>query len=141
MPERYDRCVDYCQQNGLSDKVTFSGVRNDVPGLLHELDAFIYSTEHDTFGIAVAEAMMAGIPVFVNDWEVMREITNDGNWAVLYKTAEENELLAKFLLYLQDKQSYTSRARKTAPIVMKRYSVQQHVTGLLEVYRSASKSR
>jgi len=135
MSERYDRCVEYCKQNGLSDKVTFSGVRNDVPKLLHELDAFIYSTEHDTFGIAVAEAMMAGIPVFVNDWEVMREITDNGNLAVLYKTGEENDLLAKFLLYLQDKQNFRAKAEETAVAMKKRYSVRQHIDGLLVVYK------
>ncbi|MGC3976993.1 MAG: glycosyltransferase family 4 protein [Paludibacteraceae bacterium] len=60
IPERYDRCVDFCNENQLNHKVSFLGIRNDVPEILSELDVFIYSTEHDTFGIAVAEAMAAG---------------------------------------------------------------------------------
>lgn len=61
------------------DKVHFMGPRSDVPELLASWDAFLYSTDHDTFGIAVVEAIAAGLPTFVNDWEVMKlQIT--ANW-------------------------------------------------------------
>ena len=108
--ERYDDCVRYCKENGLEWNVSFLGVRNDVPQILSQLDAFIYSTEHDTFGIAVVEAIATGIPVFVNDWKVMREITEDGKLAKLYKTKDFNELLEKFNVFLHNKEKYQKQA-------------------------------
>ena len=97
----YDECVTYCQQNSLLDKVSFLGSRDDVPTILQQLDAFVYATDHDTFGIGVVEAMAVGIPVFVNDWEVMTEITDNGKFATLYKSKDEKDLLRHFLLFLQ----------------------------------------
>ena len=72
-PERYDDCVKYCETLGLKN-VHFMGSRNDVPSILKTIDGFVYSTEHDTFGIAVIEAIAAGLPVVVNDWPVMKEV-------------------------------------------------------------------
>ena len=85
-PDLYNECFNFCQKNGLSTKVSFLGSRNDVPAILHQLDAFMYATNHDTFGIAVVEAMAVGVPVFVNDWKVMAEITDNGKYATLYKS-------------------------------------------------------
>lgn len=135
-PERYDACVKYCEKNNLSENVSFLGVRNDVPEILNQLDAFIYATEHDTFGIAVVEAISAGVPVFVNDWDVMKEVTEDGKLATLYKTNNENDLLQKFMLFLQDKEKYRIQAKENAEIVKRKYSIEQYITNLKTLYQS-----
>lgn len=134
--QRYDSCVSFCQNNNLSQRVTFAGVRSDVPSILTQLDAFIYSTEHDTFGIAVVEAIASGIPVFVNDWEVLNEITEEGNLAVIYKTKDENDLLEKFMLFLQQRDEYVRKAKENAEIVREKYSIQKHIENLKSVYSS-----
>jgi len=133
-PQIYDECVRFCEQNKLSYRVSFLGSRNDVPVILHQLDAFLYSTDHDTFGIAVVEAMAVGIPVFVNDWNVMREITVNGKYATLYKTKDENDLLQQFMLFLQNKAIYQVKAKNAALFVRERYSIEKHIEALKVVY-------
>jgi len=135
MPHLYDDCVSYCQQNGLSNIVSFLGSRNDVPEILSQLDAFVYATDHDTFGIAVVEAMAVGIPVFVNDWGVMKEITEDGKFATLYKTKDEDDLLQQFMLFLQNKSAYQAKAKETSRFVRETYSIEKHIEKLKEVYK------
>jgi len=130
----YDNCYEFCKTNGLSDSVSFLGVRNDVPMILNELDAFVYATNHDTFGIAVVEAMAVGIPVFVNDWGVMSEITENGKYATLYKTKDEHDLLQQFMLFLQNKQVYKDKARQASLFVIERYSIEKHIEAWKEVY-------
>jgi glycosyltransferase involved in cell wall biosynthesis len=130
----YDDCVEYCAQNNLDKSVTFLGVRHDVPGILSELDAFIYSTNHDTFGIAVVEAMATGIPVFVNNWGVMSEITDNGKYATFYKTKDEQDLLRHFLLFLQNKAQYQARAKEASLFVREKYSIERHIEKLKNVY-------
>lgn len=132
--KKYDDCVKLCDENKLQNKVSFLGVRNNVPDILFQLDAFVYATEHDTFGIAVVEAMASGIPVFVNDWEVMREITMEGKLATLYKTKDEKDLLEKFMLFLQNKETYKQNAVNIAEIVKEKYSIELHIENLTEVY-------
>ena len=133
-PQLYDSCVNYCEQNKLSDHVTFLGTRNDVPIILQQLDSFIYSTDHDTFGIALVEAMAVGIPVFVNDWAVMSEITENGKYATLYKSKDENDLLREFMLFLQNKPLYEAKALAAAKFVREQYSIEKHIEGLKAVY-------
>lgn len=133
-PELYNRCVEYCRQVGISEKVSFLGSRNDIPEILPQLDAFIYSTDHDTFGIAVIEAIATGIPVFVNDWAVMTEITDAGKYATIYKTKDEADLLQHFLLFLENKQAYKQEAKDAAHLVMEQYSIERHIENLKQIY-------
>jgi glycosyltransferase involved in cell wall biosynthesis len=130
----YDDCVKYCQQNNLLESVSFLGSREDVPDILSQLDAFVYSTDHDTFGIGVVEAMAVGIPVFVNDWQVMSEITDDGKQATLYKTKDEQDLLRHFLLFLQDRTSFVTKANSASSYVRQKYSIEKHIEKLKQVY-------
>ncbi len=130
-PYLYDDCVAFCKENKL-EEVHFLGSRNDVPAILRELDAFIYSTEHDTFGIAVVEAIASSVPVFVNDWEVMKEVTEQGKWATLYKTKDENDLLEKFIVFLQNKT--TKKWQEISCLAKKKYSIQQHIINLKKNY-------
>jgi glycosyltransferase involved in cell wall biosynthesis len=109
-------------------------MRTDVPHILAQSDAFVYATDYDTFGIAVAEAMATGIPVFVNDWEVMSEITEQGKYATLYKTKDEKDLLGKFMLFLASKNDYISKAQLAQQFVRSSYSIEQHIPNLMQQY-------
>jgi glycosyltransferase involved in cell wall biosynthesis len=48
---------------GVADRVRFTGERLDVPELLSALDAFVFPSANDTFGLAVIEALASGLPV------------------------------------------------------------------------------
>ena len=133
-PHRYDDCVAFCKENNLNQYVTFAGVRNDVPAVLSQLDAFLYATDHDTFGIAVVEAMAAGVPVFVNDWEVMTEITEEGKLATIYKTKDEKDILEKFMLFLQTRETYKQKTKEVSVIVRQKYSIEKYIENLKIVY-------
>lgn len=130
----YDQCVRFVEKNDLEDKVLFLGSRDDVPSILKQLDAFLYSTNHDTFGIAVIEAIYSAIPTFVNDWDVMNEITEKGKLATLYKTKDEKDLLNHFLLFLKNKEEYILKSEKASKIVLQKYSIENHIKHLQKIY-------
>jgi glycosyltransferase involved in cell wall biosynthesis len=133
-PNLYDDCVSYCNANNLMDVVSFAGSRSDVPEILKQIDAFVYATDHDTFGIAVVEAMYNKLPVFVNDWQVMSEITGNGKYALLYKTKDEHDLLDKFLKYQQNNDILdTSAASK---YIQDNFSIENHIRSLKSIYQS-----
>ena len=134
--ELFDQCTKYCEDHGLSQKVFFPGSRNDIPNILSQLDAFVYSTSHDTFGIAVIEAMAMGVPVFVNDWEVMIEITDGGNHGIIYETKNEENLMHRFMPFINQKEVYKEKARKDAIWARSHYGIQKHVSSLIMAYRS-----
>ena len=78
--------------------------------------------------------MAVGIPVFVNDWDVMKEITGNGKYATLYKTKNENDLLREFMLFLQNKALYQAKANEASIFVRKQYSIEKHIEKLKKVY-------
>ncbi|MDR2684998.1 MAG: glycosyltransferase family 4 protein [Prevotellaceae bacterium] len=132
----YDECVDFCKENNLlNTKVFFLGGRDDVPNILKQLDVFVYSSAHDTFGIAVIEAIACGLPVFVNDWGVMKEVSDNGKFAILYRTKDENDLLEKFLLFLKNESFYKEEAKKNAVEIRKKFPVEQHIRELEKEYK------
>jgi len=135
----YEECVDYCKQNQLENIVFFMGLSDKVPDILAQSDAFIYSSRHDTFGIAVIEAIASGIPVFVNDWGVMLEITDDGNRAEIYKTGSEKDLLKKFVHYFRNVETYRINSHKNSIWAKEKYSIKGHIKKLNEAYNDILK--
>ncbi len=97
-------------------------------------DNHLYGTDHDTFSIAVVEAIAAGLPTFVNDWEVMTEITDNGKLAHLYKTKNPEDLLRVFNDFLQNRAAYDQKAQENAVIIRQKFSIQKHLETLSGVY-------
>ena len=62
---------------GLADRVTFLGVRSDVPDLYSAADVFLFPSRIEGFGIACAEAQFSGLPCVVSD-AVPREVQMSG---------------------------------------------------------------
>ena len=139
-PQRYDSCVEFCASHGLSERVHFLGGRNDISSLLKQMDLFIYASEHDTFGIAVLEAMASSLPVIVNDWAVMKEITGHGKYATLYETDNVEDCLSKILAFAQKMATTPNIIEEDSLRISKEirdlYSIENHIRSLYEVYKS-----
>ncbi len=141
---RYDDCVKYCEENQLIN-IHFLGSREDVPTILKSLDGFIYSTEHDTFGIAIVEAVAAGLPVVVNDWPVMTEICNLGlpksNRAIrFFKTDDVDDCAKQMKNLISELQNHGDQLKKdcqqAAEAANQKYSIQKHIDNLYAVYQN-----
>ena len=129
----YDTCVEYCRQNNLNN-VHFLGNCNNVYSLLQQMDGFVYSTVHDTFGIAVVEAIASGLPTIVNDWVVMKEVTRDGQWATLFKTEDAEDCANKIQDLIEHLSERKAKAQEIAQQVREAYSIEKHIERLNEIY-------
>ncbi len=119
------------------DNVHFLGSRNDVPAILKSIDGFVYSTEHDTFGIAVIEAIAAGLPVVVNDWPVMTEVCGEGNAGIRYfKTDDVDDAAVKISTLIKEIEASKDEAKENAGIVRERFSIEQHIKNLESIYKT-----
>lgn len=135
-PWRYDDCVSFCREHGL-DNVHFLGGRADVPAILQNIDAFVYSSDHDTFGIALVEAMAAGLPVLVNDWDAMREVVGNVPGAgLMWKSGNPESLAALLNDYISHPAAYNAQARQCKSSVRSCYSIQTHMDTLHRLYAS-----
>lgn len=141
---RYDECVNYCKEQKL-DNVFFLGSRGDVPSLLKTMDGFVYSTEHDTFGIAVIEAIVSGLPIVVNDWEVMKEVCNLGlpnsNKTIrFFRTDDISDCAQKIHELLLDintnQTTLHKQCKQAADAAKEKYAIQNHINQLNIIYQS-----
>lgn len=138
-PHLYDECEQICRLNKMTH-VHFLGARSDVPALLKAMDGFVYSTDHDTFGIAVVEAMYAGLPIVVNDWSVMKEVCGESiNKAVTYFKTKDVEdcasVIEKLLKCISESTAeFKKRSANNAQWVRERYSIEAYIERLHHIY-------
>lgn len=127
----YDTCEQIIKENDLTN-VHFMGGRGDVPELLKSMDGFVYSTDHDTFGIAVVEAMAVGLPVVVNDYAVMKEVC--GDMVTYYKSKDVGDCADAIEKLLAELPERKETAKKNAEVIRKRYSIEAYLARLNAVY-------
>ena len=53
----------YSQQKGLSDRLIFTGFRNDVPLILPQLDVFLITSKTEGLGTSILDAFICQVPV------------------------------------------------------------------------------
>ncbi len=136
---RYSQCVDYSKSNNIDNIVKFVQNVTDVFPYLTQSDVFIYESTRDTFGIAIVEAMMCGLPCIVNDLDVFQEISNDGEFAVLFKTGDIDDCVEKTLSVLNSYEYHKERAMSNISKVREKYSMERYAKNLNEVYQEAAR--
>lgn len=100
-------CETYVKELGISTKVRFLGVRNDVPILLQAIDTLVMPSLYEGLPIVAIEAQAAGVNLFLSDTissEV--QITENVGWFSLTDNKENiaNELLKINLLSVAERQ-------------------------------------
>lgn len=61
---KFDGLKKYAEENGFSDKITYTGLRKDVPDVMQAFDAFVLPSRYEGFGIVYIEAQAAGLMTF-----------------------------------------------------------------------------
>ena len=74
--------------------VTFTGFLEDVDAILAESHVFVQTCAVESFGLAVAEAMAAGVMVISPDSGGAAEIVGDERYGLLYKSDDASALAA-----------------------------------------------
>src|SRR5205085_1065290 len=129
-PEAFDECVRVCREQGIAERVRFIGQRADIPDILRALDLFVFSSRADSFGVAVVEALMAGVPAVVSDIKALREVTDDGRYAALFRTGDANDLARQLIELARapaQRKELSARGREWA---MQQFGIATHIARL-----------
>ena len=91
------------ETEGAAARVVFWGRRADIPELLGQMDVCAFSTTRsEGFGIALIEAMAAGLPVVASDVPACREVLADGDAGTLVPAGNPAALAAALRPLLHD---------------------------------------
>jgi len=125
---------------GLNNRVHFLGYRNDVPELLAAADVFVMSSHWEGFGLAVVEAMAAGVPVIASDVPGLSEVIEHGKSGLLFPARDEAKLAENIRLLLKDKhrrQQLINEGKKRAHYFTIDKTVSQYVGAYDKILRGA----
>ena len=93
----------------LNDYVFFEGAKSQdyIYEHLNDYDAFIQPSRHEGFGLTVAEAMAAKLPILVSDIEGPMEIIGNGKYGMSFQSENIDDLVKKLKLILSGGYDYT----------------------------------
>lgn len=135
-PQYYNQCIDFCENNNLMNYVSFLGRRQDIPSLLKSLDLFVFSSIEDTFGIAVVEAMLMGVPVIVSNIPPLLEITDNGRKGFIFETGNSEDLASKIISLIEDREKLNSLKLAAKKWAQDNYSIEKYIENLKKLYMS-----
>lgn len=122
-----------CARGGVLHRVHFWGVR-PAADVLPKLDVFVLSSHSDTFGLALVEAMLAGVPCAASDIPALREVAADGAAAALFRAGDAADC-ARVLNRLLDDHAYRrALAARGQAHARRRYTLSAYLDRLRDFY-------
>lgn len=121
---------------GIEGQVTFLGFvpEEKKVEVLSSFDIFVFPSLAEGFGIALVEAMAAGLPCVVSDLPVLQEVGDDA--VSFFRTANSDDLAQKILELLEDKKRRRELGRRAKDRVEKEYSLEKFVGSYHRLYQS-----
>jgi glycosyltransferase involved in cell wall biosynthesis len=120
---------------GLDQIVTMPGWHDDMPAVLSSLTLFVSAARSEPFGLAIVEAMAAGLPVVATASEGALEIIEDGLTGKIVP-ADDPDALAETINNLLDDPVECARLGGNARLAAReRYSLARMASETEQVYR------
>lgn len=115
---------------GISKRVNFLGVREDVVALMRVCNCFVFPSRYEGFSLVLLEAMAAGMPLVVTNFKAGSEIVID-NVNGLVVAIDDAKALARSCRRIREDGDLRSRLAQEARMTANRFSVEEHVQKLL----------
>jgi glycosyltransferase involved in cell wall biosynthesis len=134
-PDYENQVIEQVKASSLSPLTTITGfVTGELKAaLLQEADLFVLPSYYENFGIAVAEAMVAGTPVVISDqvhiWEEVK-----GAEAGWISSCEENALTQVLQEALHDAGERQRRGKNAQNYALRNYSWDAIALAMIQAY-------
>ena len=108
----------------VADNVKLLGSRRDVPALLSQCDLFVFQALRDEgFGIALAEAMAARLPIVATNVGACREVLEAGSCGLLVPEQDPQAMADGILQALREGEVKASRTKAAYQRAIAEFSV------------------
>lgn len=130
----YDECKYYYISQGLENYICYSLHRPDMTNYISQLDVFIHHSENEAISLPIIMAMMLGVPVVVNDCEMIREITFNGKYATMYDADDIDDFTQKTRQVLLDMEDYELMTEIVKEECRAIFDIRKHIMNLKYIY-------
>jgi glycosyltransferase involved in cell wall biosynthesis len=123
-------------QLGLEDDVVFEGLkdRNWVFDHLRDYDLFLQPSDNEGFGLTVAEACAAKVPVLVSNVDGPLEVIDGGKLGMVFRHSDADDLADKLFQFIRDGYD-TSIVEKAYQNTLEHYSIAKTTQRYIEEYK------
>jgi glycosyltransferase involved in cell wall biosynthesis len=138
--EQYrDELVEAAVAAGISDRVHFTGDRQDIPSVLRSADLLVLNSLEEPFGLVLVEAMSSGTPVLATRVGGIPEIVTDGESGWLVERNDTAQLASKLLELSTNPGLLEEVARYAHNEVSPRFSMERFLVNLHALYAGLAK--
>jgi glycosyltransferase involved in cell wall biosynthesis len=135
---RRDELENLVKIKQIDKRVHFFGKRNDIPSLLNDADVYVHSVHWEGFGIAVVEAMAAGLPVIVSNVPGLRDVV--GEAGLLFDPGNVEQLALCIKKMIEDDQLRNMKMTESRTRASE-FSIEKTVEAYHFFYRSSLEGR
>jgi glycosyltransferase involved in cell wall biosynthesis len=112
---------------GIADKVTITGLVDNVQDYLHGSDIFVSASYREGMPRAVLEAMCSGLPVVATSVRGSREIVTSGEHGYLYTARDVDACAAAIARLFDEPAERKEMGRRGRRMVLEKYSEEAYV--------------
>ena len=124
---------------GIKDEVRFLRKYSDIAGFLRALDLFVMPSLSEGLGIALIEAVAAGLPCIASNIGGISEIAENFASVTMVKPGDANSLASAIVLEIEKKKIMGSRTQSAGNRVNDLFSPEVYLSHIEELYCRALK--
>ena len=121
---------------GLTKFITFLGLRNDIPEVLLSSHILVWPATVSHFSRPIIEAQAMGIPSIGTDFEVTREVIQEGETGLTFVNGDSTTLSKQINYLLNDTDLYDKISRQAYQQAKERFSADTNVKRIVAIYQS-----
>ncbi len=119
---------------GLTERFVLTGVRSDVPDLMHAMDCFLFPSLFEGFGLVLSEAQLARVVCVASDLAATREALHPAWHALTAAPGDYERFAANTVHVLRTLPQLRAPAEQAAAWVERTFSLQAAVGRVERLY-------
>ena len=129
-----EELIARARQLGIGDRVTFTGLRSDVPALLSALNVSVMPSLNEALSNVLLESMAAGAPVVATDVGGTTEALRDGHSGLLIPPSDPAAMALAIDRLLSNPSLARSFGQSAKHVIAETFSLDRMVAATAEVY-------
>lgn len=122
------------EERGLTERVFLLGFVDEAARHLRAFDAFLHASKSESFGYAVAEAGLAGLPVVATKVGAIPELVEDGASGTLVPLGDIERMAGALADYLAAPERAKAHGERLRVRMLRDFSVERMAEGTLRAY-------
>jgi len=131
----------YAEHLDLPENFHFLGSRNDIPELFNSMDIYTLTSFNEGISNTLLEAMSSALPVVASAVGGNPEIVADFKTGLLYKSGDEDDLVEKISILIDEPEKRYQLGKNARKYVMENRSIHSMINNYQQLYQSVCKSQ